>query len=123
MSELALDLGDGKILSGDDIARPIRRKIKDGLAARRPLEATWQSNLAFAAGKWWLKWDRDQRRLVFPPDMYGKELFGVDVITEYRTTALGELTSDDDRPELLLRHDDAASEDYQKQLNRSVSFA
>ena len=68
MSELALDLGDGRMLATEEIARPIRRRIKDAQAARKPLEAVWLSNLAYAAGKFFLKWDRDQRQLVFPPD-------------------------------------------------------
>src|SRR6266536_5156526 len=110
------------MLGTDEIARPIRRRIADARASRKPLEATWQSNLAFAAGKWWLKWDRDQRRLVFPPELYDKELYATDVITEYVMTALGELGTEDDRPELLLRQDNEQAEEYQAQLIRALCY-
>ena len=35
---------------------------------------------------------------------------------------LGELGSDDDRPEILLARDDAASEDFQEHVNRALAF-
>ena len=63
-----------------------------------------------------------QPGLAFPRELYDRELYTTDVITEYRTTALGELGSDDDRPELLLRRDDQPSEDFQKQLNRAIGW-
>lgn len=121
MSEMALAEG-GRVSSEAELTRPIKNRLRQARDARRALEPTWQSNLAFAAGKFHLKWDRDQRRLVFPPELYGKELYTADVITEYRTQALGELSTDDDRPQLLLRQDDAAGEDYQAQLNRAIGY-
>src|SRR5205814_1615871 len=62
------------------------------------------------AGKPWL------------PEPYNREYYPEDRITEYRTTALGELGSDDDRPQLLLRQDDQADEQIQAQLNRAIGF-
>lgn len=109
-------------VSGDTMASPVKRRINQAREDRKRQEPVWQSNLAFAAGKFWLQWDRDRRTLVMPPELFNKELYTADVITEYRTTALGELSSDDDRPELLLRRDDEATEDFQDQLNKAVGF-
>lgn len=114
---------DGTTVRAEDALREIRARIDEARAHRKRYEPTWHSNLAFAAGKFWLAWDRDQRRLVFPPELQRKELYTADLITEYRTTALGELGTDDDRPELLLRREDEYSEAFQAQLNRVVSWA
>src|SRR4029077_8613867 len=90
------------------------------------MEPTWSLNLAYAAGKQWLGWHDatpPPRPIPEPDRRYkGRELYTADVITEYRTTALGELGSDNDRPQLLLRRDDQASEGYQSQLNRAVEY-
>jgi hypothetical protein len=53
------------------------------------------------------------------PKYADADLYAFDVINEYRTHALGELASDDDRPELLLQREDESSEDFQAQLNRA----
>src|SRR5438034_672911 len=90
------------------------------------MEAGWQLSLAYAAGKQWLGWHDRTRTLrtiaELDPRYKGRELYTADAITEYRTTALGELGSDNDRPQLLLRRDDAVSDMYQSQLNRAVSY-
>ena len=122
MSELSLDLGAGQLVSEQAFTKPIKDRIKEGLQARKGLEAGWQLDLAFAAGKFQLEWHRDQRRLMMPPEQYNREFYPEDRITEYRTHALGELGGDDDRPQLLLRQEDKANEDYQSQLNRAVGF-
>lgn len=123
MSTLAYRDGAGEtITSADELAKDAKDAIKQGREARKGMEATWHSNLAFAAGKFWLKWNRQQRRLQEDPRMQGIELYTTDVITEYRTTALGELGSDDDRPELLLIRDDQPSEDFQEQLNKALGW-
>jgi hypothetical protein len=108
--------------SGLDAASEIKKRISRGRENRRQYEPTWHSNLAFASGKHWLEWNRTTRQLVLPEELKEKELYTADVIGEYRTTALAELGSDDDRPELLLRREDLPSEDYQQQLNKAVSF-
>src|SRR5438445_10205906 len=109
MSTFAVTAPDGTVALSDDALRPVKDALRSAKDDRKRFEATWQSNLAYAAGKFWLKWDRNQRKLVLPTDFYDKEWYSTDVITEYRTTALGELGSDDDRPELLLRRDDQPS--------------
>lgn len=118
---LIVNNGDGP-QSGLDAVTDIKKRIQNGRDNRRQFEPTWHSNLAFAAGKHWLEWNRTQRTLVLPEELRDKELYTADVIGEYRTTALAELGSDDDRPELLLRREDLPSEDYQQQLNKAVSF-
>ena len=121
MSGLIVETGAGP-MSGVQLAEPVKRRLQHAREARKSLEPGWHSNIAFAANKPWLKWDRFSRSLVMPPDLREKDLYSADVITEYRTTVLGELGSDDDRPELLLRRDDAPSEDYQGQVNRAVAY-
>src|SRR2546430_2820546 len=41
---------------------------------RKRLEPVWQSNLAFAAGKFWLQWDRDRRTLMMRSEEHTSEL-------------------------------------------------
>jgi hypothetical protein len=118
----SLLLTNDGLSSENEYVRPVKDRIQQAREDRKKLEPVWHSNLAFASGNFWWKWDRDQRRLVLPPDLWKKDLYTADVITEYRTTALGELSSDDDRPELLLRREDEASEDFQRQLNKAVAF-
>src|SRR5512139_3393771 len=104
MSMLAVD--DGVLIGAQELTREVRDTLQHARDDRKRFEPTWHSSLAFAAGKFWLKWDINRRSLTFPPELANRELYTADVITEYRTTALGELGSDDDRPELLLRRDD-----------------
>jgi len=112
----------GTLVGADELTKRIRDAISAGREDRKRFEPVWHSNIAFAAGKFWLKWNVSQRALVFPSELQGKELYSTDVITEYRTTALGELGSDDDRPQLLLRRDDQPSEDFQDLLNQAVAW-
>lgn len=122
MSELAVVNQGGALVGARELTKEIRDKIADARDDRKRYEPTWHSNLAFAAGKFWLRWNGNTRELQFPSELVGRELYSADVITEYRTTALGELGSDDDRPQLLLRHDDQPSEDYQEQLNKAMAY-
>src|SRR5262245_5720902 len=116
MAELMLSFPEGELIGGDEATRKIRREIQRAKEDRKRFEPTWHSNLAFAAGKHWLSWDRDQRRLVFPPDLRGKDLYAADVITEYRMTAIGELGTGDERPQILLRRHDEPSEGFEQML-------
>ena len=127
MTSLALEQSNGNRTLLDPIVKPIRDRIRQGRTYRRTyMEPTWQLNLAYASGKQWLGWHDNTRTLrtiqELDPRYKGRELYTADVITEYRTTALGELGSDNDLPQLLLRRDDAVSEDYQQQLNRALSY-
>ena len=127
MTSLALEQTDGTRQLLAPIAKPIQERIRQGRSYRRTyLEPTWQLNLAYASGKQWLGWDDQTRTLRAIQQLdaryKNRELYTADVITEYRTTALGELGSDDDLPSLLLRRDDQVSEDYQSQLNRALEY-
>lgn len=122
MSTLAIEAEDGQLVDAEEATAKVRQAISDAREDRKQYEPTWHSNLAFAAGKFWLEWHRNLRRLTLPQELEGKELYTADVITEYRTTALGELSSEDDRPELLLIRDDAVAEDFQEQLNKAIGW-
>lgn len=126
MSTLAIEQ-DGQLADPVRTVKPIRDRIRQARDHRKQFEPTWQSNMAFAAGQHWYVWDpkaRVQRRIQdVDPRYRRRELYSVDLITEYRTTVLGELGSDDDRPELLLEHEDVAGEDFQAQVNRALGYA
>jgi hypothetical protein len=128
VSELAY-VTDSGVVDQNPAAKQARDRIRQGREHRRQFEPIWQLNAAFAAGQHWLVADRLTRTLRRVQDVdptfkgvSDGQLYSFDVITEYRTTALGELATDDDRPELLLERDDQASEEFQAALNRSVQF-
>jgi hypothetical protein len=110
----------------DDPATLVRRRIQQARTARKPFEPTWLSNLAFTAGKHYHVYDRFSRQMMLPPDLEQDaargNLYVADVITERRQRALGELSGDDDRPELLLVDEGDTNEDFQAQLNRAVGY-
>jgi hypothetical protein len=127
MTSLALADTNGEMTMLDTSLKPVRDQIRRARDYRRLyFEPTWQLNLAYASGKHWLGWHdqtRTLRRIQELDRRYrGRELVTADIITEYRTTALGELGSDNDRPNLLLRRDDQISENYQDALNRAVGY-
>lgn len=125
MSSLAVT-DAGQLRMAEQTAKPIKDRIRQAREHKQQFEANWALNLAYAAGDHWSVWDNQQRTLRkiqdVDPRYRGRELYTADVITEYRTTALGELGGDNDRPQLMLVRDDAASEKYQEQLNRAVEF-
>ena len=118
---------DGQYLDPVAALNPIRFNIRAGLEHRKGFEPIWNSNLAWAKGQHWHVWDRDTRTLRriqdVDPKYRNRELYSVDLITEYRTTVLGELASDDQRPQLLLQQDSPAAEQIQEQLNKAVGYA
>jgi len=127
MTSLALEQSNGSRTLLDPVVKPIKERIRQGRGYRRTyMEPTWQLNLAYASGKHWLGWDDQTRTLRTIQQLdaryRGRELYTADVINEYRTTALGEMGSDNDMPQLLLRRDDQVSEEYQAQLNRALGY-
>lgn len=106
-----------------EVRKEWMERIQDGKKARAPFERAWLMNLAFAAGKQWLKWDRDQRTLYLPDLREGEERYTADKITQYRNTALGELLGDDDRPEIQFAKDDLPSQEFAKDANFAVEYA
>jgi hypothetical protein len=119
MADVAV-VQDGLLSDPKDITTTWRERIKQAREDRQRFEPTWHSNLAFAAGKHHLVWDRFSRQLVMPPELLDRELYTADVITEQRAAALGELQSDSDRPELLLTQEGEGAEELQAQINHAV---
>jgi hypothetical protein len=97
-------------------------RIQEAKKARAPFEPGWLQSLAFAAGKQHLKWDREDRKLFLPELNEGEERSSADKIMQYRNTALGELTGDDDRPELQFRREDLPAEEFTKDANFAVEY-
>lgn len=97
-------------------------RIQEAKKARAPFEPPWRMNLAFAAGNPHLKWDPTERKLFLPDLAKGEERTSADKIMQYRNTALGELTGDDDRPELQFAQDDLPSEEYARTANFAVEY-
>jgi len=126
MSSIAYRQPDGQLVPGEDVAKPVRDKIKQAREHRRKFEPDWNLSLAYALGKHWTVIHNKSRQLrsiqQVDPRYANKELYSADVINEYRMLALGELGSNDDRPELLLQRDDGASEDFQESLNKRLAF-
>lgn len=122
MSEPAYEQRDE---SPEETRRVWRERINEARADRKRFEPTWLSNLAFAMGKHNLLWSRQRQELVEDPRYQGSELYTADRITEYRNAALGELISDDDRPELLIAtpEQDEADETLQEELNAALAHA
>ena len=117
----------GMYLDPSVALNPIRDRIRQALSHRERFEPVWNSNLAWAGGQHWNVWDRDTRTLRriedVDPRYRRRELYSVDLITQYRSTILGELGSDDARPQLLLAQDSPAAEAFQTELNRAVGYA
>lgn len=121
---VAVSRPDGTLADTATITDLWRERIKQAREDRRRYEPTWLENLAFAAGNPYARWSKRQNRVLVPRDLQEQmergELYNADIITERRMRALGELSADDDRPELLLVDDGDWEEDYQKQVNRAV---
>lgn len=104
-----------------------QQRITDAENYRRRFEPIWLSNLAFVAGRQWDVYDRFDRTLrhisEVDPRYADRELYTADIIHENRGAAMGELTTDSDRPELLVPGNgdaDQADEDIAQQVNRAV---
>jgi hypothetical protein len=117
---------DGTLADTETVTDLWRDRIKQAREDRRRFEPAWMENLAFAAGQPYARWSRAQGRVLVPRDveeqMERGELYNGDVITERRLRLLGELSAEDDRPELLLVDDGSWEEDFQAQCNRAVGY-
>ncbi len=102
--------------------QPVRDRIRQGLAWRKQFEPTWISNLAYAAGKHDLVWDRFERKLSLPRELEGQDLYTADVITEQRQAMLGDLRAGDDRPQMITVVDGASAESIAEQANRVLRW-
>lgn len=118
---VAVRAPDGKLTDPETVVADIRERIRHAQEDRKRFEGTWHLNLAAAAGDTARVWDRFSRVLARPPDYDEAESYHADRITEFRAAQLGEMQSDDDRPELLVAQEgsDAASL-IAEQLNQAV---
>lgn len=118
----------------DDTGRNgIQRLWQDRILAAKAAKKTGDViprmlvELAFAAGDTWHVWDRAARKVrridEVDPRYADRELYSVNLIREYREAQLGELASDDDRPQLLVAQDGETAEDAAKQLNQAADYA
>ncbi len=102
-------------------------RIRQAQDARRPFEGTWLSNAAFIAGQQWLVYDRRHKKLRHISDVdpryAGRELYTADRIGEYVRAQYGELSADDDRPQLLVAQDGDTVEDIVRELNQAAGYA
>jgi hypothetical protein len=118
---------DAQQLDPTSLERVWRDRIAKARAFRAQFEPIWLSNLAFAAGQQWLVWDPNSRRMRHLRDMddryADRELYTADRINEYLQAQLGELSGDDDRPELLLAQEGDSAQDLQKELNDCAGYA
>ena len=111
----------------NDIVDLWRTRITQARTARKPFEKVWLSNLAFDAGQFWLAWDdttQSMRHLSqLDPRYSDRELYTSNRIREYVQAQLGELESDDDRPQLLTAQEGETAEQSAKALNDAVAYA
>jgi hypothetical protein len=104
-----------------------RRRIRQAQDAQKPYWGTWATNLAFAAGQHWLVWDEKMSQLrsikEFDDRYRSREMFTADRITERRQAQIGELSAEDDRPQLLAAQPGEDAEDVTDVLNDLCAYA
>lgn len=109
---------------------PLETRWKDRITQareyRKYFEKIWLSNGAFAAGQHWLQWDEQSKQLVdiraTSKYWQKRELYTADRINEQMQAQLGELTQEDERPQLLTAQKGDQAEEVQEQLNQAVQF-
>jgi hypothetical protein len=109
----------------ETLKRWLKRK-REARDDRRAYEKQWMINQHFAAGIQWLKWSqRDHRVLEVQKDEHGRRLDTVDVLSQYRSTAIGKIANGGDlRSELLANYgNDVTADMYAEQLNGAVRYA
>lgn len=100
-----------------------RKRLRASRTDRKRFEPLWEECLAFAAGKMWLERSKVDRRRLYLPDLpKGKVRYTVDEISKFRETILGELSQDDDLPQLLFRQEDQQTEDFADQANDLIGY-
>lgn len=113
---------NGASVDADQFANVWRKRITDARNDRRKYEGEWLQNLAFAAGKQHLEWDRTARKLTERKLPKGATRYTVDIITQYRMTMRGDLLGDDPRPQFLLINDDETMEALQQATNSALEY-
>jgi hypothetical protein len=98
---------------------------KQGLAERRKYEPTWMVCQSFVANRQWVGWvpgSSASGRIVPLANPGNRERHTVNVCTQYLTTVIGKLFSDDFLPNLLFRREDIESEQYALHAQRALKF-
>src|SRR5262245_32978803 len=113
----------GRVTSTDEVTDVWKRRIATAKKDRARYVPNWQSCLAFAAGKHFLEWSRYDRKLVLPDWARSDAQYAEDVISERKLTAIGQVGSDDDRPQIRFRETDLRDRDYAAQANRALAYA
>lgn len=115
-------LGD-RDYSHAEILDPFLKRKDAGLQDRKRYEIQWMTSQAFAAGKQWAAYlgGRDHR-MILPPLKSGRSRQTSDRLTQYVMTVIGQLGSDDFRPQMLFAHSDAQGEDYADVINKTLEY-
>lgn len=110
------------LLSDQDLAR-YRKWIAAAKADRRRFEINWQESAHFVAGQHWVEYRPFGRggRFVTPQLKRGQMRYTAEKIAPLRQTLLGEMSMDDDRPQLLFRADDLPTEDFADVANDALA--
>jgi hypothetical protein len=117
-----------QVAGADEIRNVWRSRITQAREDQTSYHGIWATALAFSYGQQWLVWSASQKKLrhisdVGDPKYQGRELFTADRITEQRQAALGELTVDDDRPELMSAQEGDDANRAAAGLNQIAAFA
>lgn len=123
-STLEVTLPDGSRRTGDALLSPWTDRATQARKARRPYEAQWMTNQAFAAGKQWVVYQPREHRVLEDPKRkrQGRSMQTADVLTQYLWTAIGKLAADDFRPQLLFTNDNRERELYAQQANLAFGW-
>jgi hypothetical protein len=107
----------------DDDRATWKKRIGAAENDQRNYHALWYEVLAFCQGYHWVRYSSPQSRqlVTTPPPKYGRR-YTVDELTQYRLTLLGELASDDDRPQAHFRAEGRPVEDYAAQANLALAY-
>lgn len=113
--------------SREQIRQMWEERIRQAKDAKRAEIPRILLELAFASGKTWSVWDKRTRRVrrieEVDPRYADRELYSVNLIREYREAQLGELSSDDDRPQLLVAQDGDTPDTVAHELNQAAGYA
>src|SRR4030095_16411207 len=101
-----------------------RKRIGAAEKEQRNYHALWFEILAFCQGYHWIKHasgPQSRQLVTVPPPKHGRG-YAVDELTQSRLTLLGELASDDDRPQAHFRAEGRPVEDYASQANLALAY-
>jgi hypothetical protein len=114
---------DGSVTKSDAVLQPWVDFRDQARKDRRRYEFQWMVNQNFTAGKQWLRYSpRDHRMFERKVDGRGRQLLTADTLGQHLATAVGKLSADDFRPNLLTYSDGPADEAYARDMNRAYGW-